>query len=220
MVDPRRLREKMVQEQIIARGIQDQRVLDAMRLLPRHLFVQEALAAKAYSDAPLPIGEGQTISQPFVVALMSQALDVQPGMKVLEIGTGSGYQAAVLNAMGAEVYTVERIRKLFFAARKRFLDMRMFGIKLKLDDGTMGWEDEAPFDRIIVTAGGPEVPPPLVGQLGNGGQLIIPVGEARRSQSLVMVSKEDGIVTEAELGDVTFVDLVGAHGWEKHRLGV
>ncbi|WP_147821634.1 protein-L-isoaspartate(D-aspartate) O-methyltransferase [Salidesulfovibrio onnuriiensis] len=213
MIDPKRLREKMVREQIEARGVDDRRVLDAMRELPRHVFVEEALASKAYTDAPLPIGEGQTISQPYIVALMSQKLRVEPGMKVLEIGTGSGYQAAVLDRMGAEVYTVERIKKLFFAARKRFMDMRLFGIKLKLDDGTMGWPEEAPFDRIIVTAGGPEVPRPLVDQLADPGLLVIPVGSSRRMQKLILVEKRDGQVTETDLGGVAFVDLVGAHGW-------
>ena len=213
MVDPVRSRERMVREQIEARGVSDRAVLDAMRSLPRHLFVEEALASKAYSDGPLPIGEGQTISQPYIVALMSELLRVEPGMKVLEIGTGSGYQAAVLAHMGCEVYTVERIKKLFFTARKRFMDMRMFSVKLKLDDGTMGWPDEAPFDRIIVTAGGPSVPEPLVDQLGDPGRMLIPVGEGRRNQSLILVEKKDGEVIRTDKGGVAFVDLVGKHGW-------
>jgi protein-L-isoaspartate(D-aspartate) O-methyltransferase len=203
----------MVRDQIQARGVTDERVLAAMRELPRHAFVEEALAYKAYSDGPLPIGEGQTISQPYIVALMSELLRVEPGMKVLEIGTGSGYQAAVLAHMGADVYTVERIKKLFHAARKRFMDMRMFSVKLKLDDGTMGWPEEAPFDRIIVTAGGPEVPGPLVDQLADPGRMLIPVGGSRRSQSLVLVEKKDGQVTREDKGGVAFVDLVGSHGW-------
>ncbi|EGB13471.1 protein-L-isoaspartate O-methyltransferase [Pseudodesulfovibrio mercurii] len=213
MVDPVRLRERMVRDQIQARGVTDERVLAAMRELPRHLFVEEALAYKAYSDGPLPIGEGQTISQPYIVALMSELLQVEPGMKVLEIGTGSGYQAAVLAHMGAEVYTVERIKKLFHAARKRFMDMRMFSVKLKLDDGTLGWPEEAPFDRIIVTAGGPTVPAPLVDQLADPGRMLIPVGASRRSQSLVLVEKRDGRVEQTDKGGVAFVDLVGSHGW-------
>jgi len=213
MVDPIRLRERMVREQIEARGVVDEAVLDAMRTLPRHLFVQEALANKAYSDGPLPIGEGQTISQPYIVALMSELLEVQPGMKVLEIGTGSGYQAAVLGHMGAEVYTVERIKKLFFAARKRFMDLRMFSIKVKLDDGTLGWTDEAPFDRIIVTAGGPEVPDPLIDQLADPGRLLIPVGTSKRFQSLTLVEKLNGEIIRSDKGSVAFVDLVGRHGW-------
>lgn len=213
MVDPVRLRERMVREQIEARGVTDKRVLDAMRTLPRHLFVEEALAFKAYNDSPLPIGEGQTISQPYIVALMSELLEVEPGMRVLEIGTGSGYQAAVLASMGAEVYTVERIRKLFYSARKRFMDMRMFNVRVKLDDGTMGWPEEAPFDRIVVTAGGPEVPEPLVGQLADPGRMLIPVGDSKRNQMLVLVEKKDEVVTRTGKGAVAFVDLVGSHGW-------
>ncbi len=213
MVDPVRSRERMVREQIEARGVSDPAVLNAMRSLQRHLFVEEALAYKAYSDSPLPIGEGQTISQPYIVALMSELLEIKEGMKVLEIGTGSGFQAAVLAHMGAEVYTVERIKKLFFAARKRFMDMRMFGVKLKLDDGTMGWTDEAPYDRIIVTAGGPEIPEPLVGQLAEGGRMLVPVGTSKRSQSLILIEKKDGKAIHTDMGAVAFVDLVGQHGW-------
>jgi protein-L-isoaspartate(D-aspartate) O-methyltransferase len=203
----------MVREQIEARGVSDPAVLSAMRSLHRHLFVEEAFACKAYSDGPLPIGEGQTISQPYIVARMSELLQVEPGMSVLEIGTGSGYQAAVLAHMGADVYTVERIKKLFFTARKRFMDMRMFSVKLKLDDGTMGWPEHAPYDRIIVTAGGPEVPEPLIGQLADPGRMLIPVGESKRVQRLVLIEKLDGRVTRSDQGDVAFVDLVGQHGW-------
>tara|TARA_Y100001978_G_scaffold202582_1_gene224223 strand:- start:51 stop:692 length:642 start_codon:yes stop_codon:yes gene_type:complete len=213
MVDPVRSRERMVREQIEKRGISDPAVLQAMRTLPRHRFVEEALAYKAYSDSPLPIGEGQTISQPYIVALMSERLQVEPGMKTLEIGAGSGYQAAVLDHMGADVYTVERIKKLFFAARKRFMDMRMFSVKIKLDDGTMGWPDEAPFDRIIVTAGGPEVPEPLVAQLAENGRMLIPVGNSKQSQELILIEKVDGKIIRTNLGSVAFVDLVGKHGW-------
>lgn len=213
MVDPVRLRERMVREQIEARGVTDKAVLNALRTLPRHLFVEEALAFKAYSDGPLPIGEGQTISQPYIVALMTELLRVEPGMKVLEIGTGSGYQAAVLAEVGAEVYTVERIKKLYMTARKRFMDMRMFSVKLKLDDGTMGWPEEAPYDRIIVTAGGPEVPDPLVDQLADGGRMLIPVGASKRTQKLILIEKKDGKVVQTDKGGVAFVDLVGHHGW-------
>lgn len=203
----------MVREQIEARGVTDSAVLNAMRTLPRHLFVQEALAYKAYHDSPLPIGEGQTISQPYIVALMSELLQVEEGMRVLEIGTGSGYQAAVLAQLGADVYTVERIKKLFFAARKRFMDMRMFSVKLKLDDGTMGWPEEAPYDRIIVTAGGPEIPEPLVAQLGDGGRMLIPVGESKRDQRLYLIERSGGQTRRTDMGNVAFVDLVGQHGW-------
>ena len=203
----------MVREQIEARGVDDPAVLRAMREVPRHEFVEPAMAAKAYHDGPLPIGEGQTISQPYVVALMTSLLQVEPGMKVLEIGTGSGYQAAVLAAMGAEVYTVERLRGLYHKVRAKFLELRLFGVHFKLDDGTVGWPEEAPFDRILVTAGGPRVPEPLLDQLADPGRLVIPVGEARQLQRLVLAVKQDGEITREDKGGVQFVDLVGTHGW-------
>lgn len=212
-VDPKRQRERMVADQLAARGIVDARVLAVMGELPRHLFVEEALARQAYGDNPLPIGEGQTISQPYVVALMSELLQVSPGMKVLEIGTGSGYQAAVLARLGADVHTVERIPSLCSKARERLLGMGMFNVHVKLDDGTLGWPSAAPFDRILVTAGGPELPPPLLEQLAVGGRLVMPLGDARRSQCLILACRtETGIVRE-DLCPVTFVDLVGRHGW-------
>jgi protein-L-isoaspartate(D-aspartate) O-methyltransferase len=213
MIDLKRNRERMIAEQIKGRGIDDPAVLSAMGEVKRHLFVDEALQPRAYGDHPLPIGHGQTISQPFIVALMSSLLHVSPGMKVLEIGTGSGYQAAVLAAMGADVFTVERIRELYAAARKRLLEMRYFRVRCKLDDGTMGWPEEAPFDRIVVTAGGPEIPEPLVDQLADPGIMIIPVGGSRRSQTLVELRKENGRVTKTDKESVAFVDLVGTHGW-------
>jgi protein-L-isoaspartate(D-aspartate) O-methyltransferase len=203
----------MVAEQLVARGITDARVLAVMGELPRHLFVEEAMASQAYLDKPLPIGEGQTISQPYIVALMSETLDVAPGAKVLEIGTGSGYQAAVLAKLGADVHTVERIPRLCASARERLLGMGLFNIHVKLDDGTLGWPSAAPFDRIIVTAGGPEVPQPLVDQLAEGGRLVLPVGETRRLQRLVLVEKTPGGLRTTEICPVCFVDLVGKHGW-------
>lgn len=211
--DPKRMRERMVSEQIEARGVTDERVLAAMRKVPRHLFVQEALAAHAYGDSALPIGHGQTISQPYIVALMSELLEVKPGMTVLEIGTGSGYQAAVLAEIGCEVFTVERQRSLYATARERLLEMRYFKVKCKLDDGTLGWPEEAPFDRILVTAGGPSVPEPLLEQLADPGIMIVPVGRSKRSQELVVLRKKDGSFTEERHGGVAFVDLVGMHGW-------
>jgi protein-L-isoaspartate(D-aspartate) O-methyltransferase len=214
MIDPKYRRERMVREQLEARGIRDQDVLRAMRTVPRHLFVQEALASQAYDDRPQPIGHGQTISQPYIVAFMTELLQVKPGMKVLEIGTGSGYQAAVLSEMGATVHTIERVRELYDAARKLLLqDLKYDRIKLRLDDGTLGWPQDAPFDRILVTAGGPEVPKPLTGQLAEGGRLIIPVGERRRNQELFLITKENGEVREERKGGVLFVDLVGQYGW-------
>ena len=203
----------MVREQIESRGITDPAVLSAMRKVPRHLFVEEALRSQAYEDHPLPIGYGQTISQPFIVALMTAVLNVQPGMRVLEIGTGSGYQAAILAEMGAEVYSVERVQPLYSAALTRLNKMRYFSVNLKLDDGTMGWPEESPFQRIMVTAGGPDVPPPLLEHLDESGILIIPVGARQRSQELIRFVKKEGKIMKANLGAVMFVDLVGAHGW-------
>jgi len=212
-VDPRRIRERMVREQIEGRGINDLAVLAAMLKIPRHLFVDEALHAQAYADHPAPIGHGQTISQPYIVALMSQTLEVKPGMRILEIGTGSGYQAAVLAEMGATVYTVERIRELHLAARKRMTQMRYANVFCKLDDGTLGWPQQAPFDRIIVTAGGPCVPEPLVDQLGDPGLLLIPVGPSQKAQELVLARKENGKTVLENKGACVFVDLVGRHGY-------
>lgn len=211
-IDPRRLRERMVKT-IRAAGVDDAAVLDAMTAVPRHLFVQEALRAQAYEDSPLPIGYGQTISQPFVVALMSQELEVRPGMRVLEIGTGSGYQAAVLAAMGCKVYTVERIRELYLATGALLRQLGLRNIHTKREDGTLGMMEAAPFDRIIVTAGGPEVPEPLLRQLDDPGILLIPVGDRKREQRLLRVRRQGGNTAVEDLGGVGFVDLVGNHGW-------
>lgn len=212
-IDPKRSRLKMVDEQIVARGVADKNVLDAMSKVQRHLFVQDALASRAYSDSALPIGEGQTISQPYIVAVMSELLKIESGHKVLEIGTGSGYQAAVLAEIGADVFTVERIRKLFISARKLLFDLRYFNIQVKLDDGTMGWPDNAPYDRIIVTAGGPEIPQYLIDQLADPGILVIPVGGQKRVQRLMLVTKTDGKIETTDMGGCAFVDLVGKQGW-------
>ncbi len=203
----------MVREQIEARGITDERVLAVMREIPRHLFVDEALQAQAYGDHPVPIGLGQTLSQPYIVALMTSLLVVRPQMRILEIGTGSGYQAAVLAAMEADVFTVERIKQLYMTARSRLLKMRYFNVRVKLDDGTMGWPEEGPFDRIIVTAGGPEIPEPLLDQLTVPGIMVIPVGRTEREQRLIRVFKKDGRVHREDQGPVAFVDLVGSYGW-------
>jgi len=203
----------MVQEQIEARGITDERVLTALRQVPRHLFVDEALQAQAYGDHPVPIGLGQTLSQPYIVALMTTLLVVRPQMRILEIGTGSGYQAAILAVMDADVYTVERIKQLYQTARTRLLRMKYFNIRVKLDDGTLGWPEEGPFDRIIVTAGGPEVPTPLLEQLADPGIMVIPVGATKRDQRLLRIFKKDGRIHQEDQGAVAFVDLVGSHGW-------
>lgn len=208
-----RNRARMVKEHVAGKGVKDRAVLRAMSVVPRHLFVEEALQSQAYGENSVPIGYGQTLSQPYVVALMSSLLDVRPGMRVLEIGTGSGYQAAVLDAMGAEVYTVERIKQLYHTARKRLLDLRCFRVRTKLDDGTMGWPEQGPFDRIIVTAGGPKVPVPLIRQLAEPGVMLIPVGTERRSQTLLCIRRRDGKVYKQDMGPCGFVDLVGEFGW-------
>lgn len=212
-IDPKRLRQRMVKEQLLDRGITDPKVIAAMLEVPRHLFVQEAMHAQSYEDSALPIGYGQTISQPYTVALMTQSLELKSGMRVLEIGTGSGYQAAVLAAMGCTVYTVERLRELYTQTTKLLRTMNMYSIHTKRDDGTLGIPEAAPFDRIIVTAGGPEIPEPLVNQLDDPGILVIPVGKRKRSQKLVKVIKENSNIKCEILGNVGFVDLVGNHGW-------
>lgn len=212
-IDPIRQRQRMVREQIQARGVIDPAVIAAMLAVPRHLFVQEALRGQSYEDSPLPIGHGQTISQPYIVARMTELLELQPGMRVLEIGTGSGYQAAVLAAMGCTVYTVERVRELYLATQSLLRGMGIRGIHTKRDDGTLGAAEAAPFDRIIVTAGGPEIPLPLVAQLDDPGILLIPVGQQKRAQKLLRLRKESGTVSQEDMGQVVFVDLVGNHGW-------
>lgn len=206
------VRERMVQEQLQPRGITDIRVLQAMAEVPRHLFVEDAMRAQAYGDYPLPIGGDQTISQPLVVAAMTQALQLTGTEKVLEIGTGSGYQASVLSRLCEKVYTVERINSLLAGARKIFDTLHYYNILSRLDDGTMGWQEYAPYDAIIVTAGGPEVPQPLVDQLADNGRMVIPVGE-REVQELHLVKKVDGEVEIEKMESVRFVSLIGEHGW-------
>jgi len=204
----------MVESQLIARGIRDRRVIEAMQKLPRHLFVEEAMAAQAYNDNPLPIGERQTISQPYMVALMTELLELKGKEKVLEIGTGSGYQAAVLAMLADRVCTIERIRPLALRARKVLDSLGLLNVNIKIDDGTCGWEEEAPFDAIVVTAGAPEIPPKLVAQLAPGGRLVVPVGD-QFSQTLVRVlKKEDGSYAMEQSIGCRFVKLIGRDGWE------
>ncbi len=205
-------REKMVNEQIVSRGISHQATIKALLEVPRHMFVDAALQGRAYGDYPLPIAEGQTISQPYIVAYMTEALQLEGHETVLEVGTGSGYQAAVLSRICRQVYTVERMNPLLSGARKVFSALRYFNILSKLDDGTMGWPDYAPYDAIIVTAGGPEIPQGLVTQLADSGRMIIPVGE-RGGQRLKLLVKSAGELTVTDLAPVRFVDLVGAYGW-------
>ena len=205
-------RERMIQEQLLGSGIEDARVLDAMQHTHRHIFVEDALQEQAYGDFPLPIGCGQTISQPYIVALMTEALELQGHEKVLEIGTGSGYQAVVLSQLCARVYTVERVELLMNRARRLFDRLRCHNISSRLDDGTMGWPAEAFFDRIIVTAAGPKVPEPLLEQLADPGRLIMPVGD-RYEQMLQVVELIQGELLVHDITPVRFVDLIGEHGW-------
>ncbi len=202
----------MVDEQLLPRGIQDERVLQAMLEVPRHLFVDEALCPRAYGDYPLPIAAGQTISQPYIVALMTQCLHLQGHEQVLEIGTGSGYQAAILSRLCEKVHTVERINQLLASARKVFDQLRYYNIVSKVDHGTIGWLEHGPYDAIIVTAGGPEIPVPLLDQLAEDGRLIIPVGDQDMQELQLATKKEDKIMV-THLQQVRFVDLVGRHGW-------
>jgi len=189
------LRDFMVRTQLIPRGIKDERVLRVMNKVPRHLFVNESIQYKAYEDMALPIGEGQTISQPYMVAVMIELLELKGTEKVLEVGTGSGYQAAILSELSKEVYTIERFEKLAQEARKKFQELGYNNIYIKAGDGTLGWPEKAPFDRIIITAGTPRVPDPLIKQLAQGGIIVAPVGE-RFSQQLIRVKKSDGELSE------------------------
>ncbi len=207
-------RRQMVEKQLMARGISDASVLQAMNKVQRHLFVDEALAHDAYSDRPMPIGYGQTISQPYTVALMTQCLEISKGMSVLEVGTGSGYQSAVLHALGAVVFTVERIPELYASTKQRFESLGMVNIRVSLSDGTMGWREMAPFDRILVAAGGPEIPQSLLEQLADGGIMILPVGEEKKAQNLVRVRREGEKFFTKVLGKTSFVDLIGKQGWK------
>jgi protein-L-isoaspartate(D-aspartate) O-methyltransferase len=208
-----RQREEMVKRQIQARGVTDHNVLEAMRKVPRHAFVSEALRDQAYGDFPLPIGEQQTISQPYIVAEMTQAL--QPGAddRILEIGTGSGYQAAILAEIVFRVYTIEKIHSLYLSSRKLFDRLHYHNIVCKYSDGTTGWSDESPFDGIIVTAGSPGIPKPLVSQLAMGGRMVIPVGD-RYSQELIKLYKDEHGIHKTSLGGCRFVKLVGEYGWK------
>ena len=210
--DMQKVRDRMVEEQLIPRGIHDPKTLEAVRQVPRHLFVEDALQNQAYGDFPLPIGRGQTISQPYIVALMTQALGLQGHESILEIGTGSGYQAAILSLICEKVYTVERIDSLLVKARKIFDQLHYLNILTKLDDGTNGWPEYGPFDAIIVTAGGPKVPEPLLDQLTDPGILVIPVGD-QCMQNLQLVTKREGAITEKTIEYVRFVNLIGSHGW-------
>jgi len=207
-------RSRMVDEQIMARGVKDERVLAAMRKVPRHEFLPEGIRGMAYQDNALPLGEGQTISQPYMVALMTELLELKGTERVLEIGTGSGYQAAVLSHVCEKVYTVERIKMLADKARATLDRLGYRTVAIKTYVGTYGWKEMAPFDAIMVTAGAPEIPAPLVEQLCVGGRMVIPVGERYGQQLVKVVKTAEGTRTEQSV-PCMFVPLIGNHGWKE-----
>lgn len=216
MSDYSKLRERMVKRQIAGRGVRSKLVLDAMRKVPRERFLPRGRGLFAYDDSPLPIGDGQTISQPYIVAYMAECLALAGGEKVLEIGTGSGYAAAVLAEIAAEVYTIERIEGLATMARTVLEDLGYTNVQVRCGDGTLGWPEEAPFDGIVVSAGGPQVPDTLKHQLKTGGRLVIPIGRSKAYQELVRVTRVADDEFQAEdLVPVRFVPLVGEEGWSE-----
>jgi protein-L-isoaspartate(D-aspartate) O-methyltransferase len=209
-------RRRMVEQQIMARGIDDQRVVKAMMTIPRHLFVDAGLQGHAYSDSSLPIGEKQTISQPFMVASMTAALELQGHERILEIGTGSGYQTAILATLVKRVYSIERISTLASRARKVLDQLSLSNINIKLGDGTLGWKEQAPFDGILVAAGSPDIPSEYLNQLAVGGKLVLPVGD-REQQILIRVTRQsDGSFRHEQMMGCRFVPLIGEQGWKNN----
>ncbi len=208
-------RQYMVETQIVARGIKDKRVVDALRKIPRHLFLDEALWPQAYEDHAMPIGEKQTISQPYIVALMTEALQLDDKKKILEIGTGSGYQTAILAEIADQVYSIERIPSIAKRARKVFDKLQYRNVVITIGDGTSGWREHSPYDGIIVTAASPTIPKPLLEQLTTGGRLVIPIGD-ESTQDLMVYTKEDtNDYREENYGGCRFVKLVGEYGWRE-----
>lgn len=209
------LRERMIREMIAARGIKDERVLTAFRKVPRHLFVKDHLRAQAYGDHALPIGSAQTISQPYIVARMTEMLEVGPTHSVLEIGTGSGYQTAILAQLARRVYSLERIAELAREAIPRMRQLGLDNVKIQVFDGTVGWSEWAPYDRILVTAGAPKVPEPLLEQLAPGGVLLIPEGQLKEQRLVAYRKSARGGIRRIEGEEVAFVPLLGRHGWKE-----
>jgi protein-L-isoaspartate(D-aspartate) O-methyltransferase len=218
MVDYSLSREKMIREHLAGRGIKDPAVLEAFRTVPRERFVWGPDRAEAYADMPLRIASNQTISQPYMVALMLEHLASRPGDRVLEVGTGSGYQTALLSALGARVYTVERLADLLDSARDRLEELGYRGVRYRAGDGTLGWPEEAPFDRVVVSAGAPAFPETLAAQLAEGGRLVVPVGPADE-QALVIGEKVSGVVRRREGEGCRFVKLIGREGWPLESSG-
>jgi len=208
------LRSEMVETQLLPRGITDDGVLEAMRKVPRHLFVAPGMEARAYGDHALPIGEGQTISQPFMVALMTQSLELTGHEKVLEIGTGSGYQTAILARLAEQVFSIERVQGLATRARTVLEELGAANVAIRIGDGTIGWKEFEPYDRIIVTAGAPDVPPSLVEQLAENGIMAVPVG-SQGLQQLRIISKTESELEIRDSGGCVFVPLVGREGWSE-----
>ena len=206
-------RRSMVELQIASRGVRDDRVLSAMRSVPRHLFVPPTYRDAAYNDCPLPIGRGQTISQPYIVAVMTELLQILPGDRVLEIGGGSGYQAAILGTLAQDVISIERIPDVAEMAKENLSGAGITNVTIVIGDGTLGYPAKAPYDAILITAAAPDVPPPLIGQLAEGGRLVAPVG-SRDLQELVRCTKKEGTVTREYFGGVVFVPLLGEYGWQ------
>jgi protein-L-isoaspartate(D-aspartate) O-methyltransferase len=207
------LRKRMVDEQLMMRGIKNQRLLDVFKKIERHKFIPENLWDSAYADFPVPIGEGQTISQPYIVALMTECLNLTGQEKVLEIGTGSGYQTAILGELADQVYSIERFENLAKRAENILNELGYTNIKIKIGDGTLGWPQASPFDRIIITAASPRIPLPLIEQLKENGKLILPLGESF-SQVLTVAEKKKGKLDSIEICGCVFVPLVGKYGWQ------
>lgn len=212
-----RERVEMVERQIAARGVRDSRVLEAMRKIPRHLFIPPAYRNAAYEDRPLPIGESQTISQPYIVAVMTELLQPYSQDTILEIGTGSGYQAALLSQLAARIITLERLPTIAEQARKNLEALGIANVEVEVSDGTLGWPKKAPYNGILITASTPDIPPPLIDQLADGGRLVAPVG-GQGYQELVKLVKLGGKVERTYHGGVVFVPLIGRYGWQRESL--
>ena len=213
MIDYAQTRERMVQEQLVSRGIKDTRVLGVMARVPRHLFLESELRDQAYEDHPLPIGANQTISQPYMVALMAEALELKGTERVFEVGTGSGYLAAVLSELCAEVFSVENVEKLASKARNLLTSLGYRNVSVLMGDGTLGWEEHSPYDAVVISAAAPCIPRPLLEQLKTPGYLVFPMGE-KELQTLVRIRKDKAGIREEYLGECQFVKLKGQYGWE------